>query len=81
MCGKENDITETIPVRSIKDLSHSAVEHLIAGQWEEGITKLKQCEAVVAKNLQPPILELTEAQIAVWKAMWLKYGNMKIVKL
>ena len=61
--------------------SDTNIEHLVKGRWNAGIDCVKTCDNLMNKHLSLPLLELTEAQIAIWKCMWLKYGNMKLVKM
>ena len=45
------------------------------------MAKAREVTAAVTRYASLPLLEVTEVQIAQWKAMWLLVGNMKPVKL
>lgn len=83
VCGHETQIETEVrsSISEIKAQSKLAIEHLVKGRWNAGINCVKTCDNLLNKHLSVPLLELTEAQIAIWKCMWLKYGNMKLVKM
>ena len=81
VCGHETDLAADLPLKAISRESEEAVAHLVKGDWEIGIRHVEKCHALIDKHLSLPMLELTEAHIAIWKCIWLKFGNMKLVKL
>jgi hypothetical protein len=81
ICGEETDIVRDVPLQKIKELSRYAVQYLLTGQWCSGIDTGVECHDLIQKHLSFPLLEMTEIQIAIWKCMWLKFGNIKLVKL
>lgn len=80
VCGKNTNIFDDIPLQQIKDASRGAVQRLLTGRWDEGIRMATECHDLVVRHLAFPVLEMTEVQIAIWKCMWLKIGNLKLVK-
>ena len=46
-----------------------------------GLKHLERCEHLVNRHLSMPCVELSDAQIDVWRCLWLKFGSMKLVKL
>ena len=83
VCGHETQIQSEVRecILEIKSYSKKAVELLVKGKWSAGIDCVKECDRLMNKHLALPLLELTEAQLAIWKCMWLKYGNMKLIKM
>ena len=57
------------------------MEDLVSGRWTSGMSLGKECHDLIRTHLSFPMLEMTEIQIAIWKCMWLKAGNMKLVKM
>ena len=53
----------------------------MVGNWISGMSDGVKCHDLVRKHLGFPMLEMTEIQIGIWKCMWLKAGNMKLVKM
>ncbi len=80
-CGTDTDVVRNVPLASIKSESSSAVSHLLSGRWRQGMEAAGRCQGLVEAHLSQPLLEVTEVQIAIWKCMWLKIGNMKTVKM
>ena len=78
-CGEEVDFDKVLSGLSL--LSKSSVASLIQGQWSLGLEDGVQCHDLVQKHFKDPILELTEVQIAIWKCMWIKVGNLRKVKI
>ena len=83
VCGHETQIETDVRacVSEIKAQSKLAIGHLVKGRWSAGIGCVKTCDSLMNKHLALPLLEVTEAQLAIWKCMWLKYGNMKLIKM
>ena len=66
---------------SIKRQVQVAVERLTSNQsWEAGLVDLQEAYRMLQK-LYPPLLELHNLHISVWKAIWTKCGNKKLSKL
>ena len=80
ICGGITDSISDIPLQSIKETSSKAVDYFVKGKWKEGLDLTKDLDQVVNKHFSSPVLEMVEAQVGIWKCMWLKYGNMKLVK-
>lgn len=80
-CGHETDLEKDIPLQSIKEESDKAQEHLQKGDLQIGLKHLERCEHLVNRHLSMPCVELSDAQIDVWRCLWLKFGSMKLVKL
>ena len=58
-----------------------AVDRLVRGDWRPGLEYGLKCSQLTDSHFGPPVLELAEVHIAMWKCMWLKAGNMKLVKM
>ncbi|TRY63413.1 hypothetical protein TCAL_02645 [Tigriopus californicus] len=80
MCGKQTDLQQDVPLSRIKELSKQSVEKFIQGLWEEGMVLGRECAELIEKHVHLPILELTDIQIGIWKCIWIKWGNLKLVK-
>ena len=83
VCGHETNIQAEVRacISEIKSESKAAIDHLVKGRWNAGMECVQSCDNLMNKHLAMPLLELAEAQIAIWKCMWLKYGNMKLIKM
>jgi hypothetical protein len=81
VCGAETDLASDIPLSDIKRLSREAVEALVRGRWRSGLEAAARCERLASKHLSLPLLEVADVQVAIWKAMWLKFGTMKLVRM
>ena len=83
VCGHETQIETEVRacITEIKAQSKQAIEHLVKGRWNAGTECVKNCDLLMHKHLSLPLLELADAQIAIWKCMWLKFGNMKLIKM
>lgn len=81
VCGSETDLGKDVPLKRIKEESKAAIDLLLKGQWSLGIEKVATCDRLVSKYFEGPTLEMAEAQVAIWKCMWLRFGNMRLVKL
>ena len=83
VCGHETNIQTEVRtcISEVKAQSNMAIDHLVKGRWNAGIECVKGYDRLMNKHLSLPLLEVAEAQIAIWKCMWLKYGNMKLVKM
>ena len=83
VCGHETLVETEVraSITEIKSHSKMAIDHLVKGRWNAGVECVKNCDRLMNQYLSLPLLELTEAQIAIWKCMWLKYGNMKLIKM
>ncbi len=68
-------------VGELKTLSQNAVNLLIHGSWNDGLEAAEESINFGLKHFSLPILEVSETQIAIWKCLWLKFGNMKQVKM
>ena len=65
----------------VKKQVQVAVERLTSNQdWEAGLAELQEAYRVL-QRLCPPLLELHNLHISVWKAIWTKCGNKKLSKL
>jgi len=71
-------------------ISNIILQALLAARWRAGLAYANKCASLAERHLgagdgktsfPPPPLELVEAQVAIWKCMWLKIGNMKRVKM
>merc|ERR1711915_218733 len=80
VCGMETNV-ENIPLDRIISSSKLA-ESLLSNEcnWNEGIKAAKDAQDIFDKWLVAPNLELCDTQISVWQAMWLIFGNKKIVQ-
>ena len=66
---------------NVKRQVQVAVERLTSNQsWEAGLEELHEAYRVL-ERLCPPLLELHNLHISVWKAIWTKCGNKKLSKL
>ena len=83
VCGHETLIETEVRtcVSEMKAESKKAIDFLVKGRWNDGIECAAKCDTLMRKHLSLPLLEITEAQIAIWKCLWLKYGNMKLIKM
>ncbi len=61
--------------------SKEAVDLLTHGKWKQGLAKADQLFEKVLQKSNMPLPEVAETQIAIWKCLWLKYGNTKQVKM
>ena len=80
ICGETSDLLKDIPIEAIKKMSSKAVESFVKGRWKEGLDLTRDLDQLVNKHFTHPVLEMVEAQVGIWKCMWLKYGNMRLVK-
>ncbi len=80
-CGGDTDVVRDVPLSAVKSESAAAVSHLLGGRWREGMAAAARCQGLVETHLSQPLQEVTEVQIAIWKCMWLKVGNMKTIKM
>ena len=80
ICGENTDLLNDVPIEKIKTISSKAVESLVKGRWKEGLDLTRDLDQLVTKHFSHPVLEMVEAQVGIWKCMWLKYGNMRLVK-
>ena len=83
VCGKVTNLKDQrhFPLNLIKETSSDSINHFVHGRWRQGMDKGIECRALVTKHLTVPVLELTEVEIAIWKCLWLKWGNLKKVQL
>ena len=59
----------------------AAVEKLTGGRdWDSALESLREAQTAMA-SLSPPLLELFQLHISVWKAIWILCGNKKLSKL
>ena len=59
----------------------AAVEQLTGGRdWGSALQSLREAQTALA-GLSPPLLELFQLHISVWKAIWIQCGNKKLSKL
>eukprot|EP00095_Tigriopus_kingsejongensis_P011484 maker-scaffold626_size122949-snap-gene-0.33 protein:Tk11484 transcript:maker-scaffold626_size122949-snap-gene-0.33-mRNA-1 annotation:"set and mynd domain-containing protein 4-like" len=80
LCGQETHILSDVPLPRVKELTIQAVDELVRGQWESGIEDGRECQRLIARHMELPVVEQTEVQIALWKSMWLQWGNLRLIK-
>ena len=81
VCGEVTNVNTDIPLAKLKELSDEAVNLLVHGKWKEGLEKTGATISLASKHFCPPVAEVVEAQIAIWKGLWFNCGNTKHVKL
>ena len=81
VCGQTTNLNSDIPLKDLKSESEAVVDLLTHGKWTRGLAETARLMDTASKHFCMPVSEVVEAQIAIWKCMWLRYGNMKHVKM
>jgi hypothetical protein len=81
VCGETTDFHKDIPLKALQEAASNATATLIKGKWTEGLEHAIIVESLATKHFAMPVLEVVDAQIAISKCMWLRYGSMRLIKM
>ena len=75
------DKREGLDLEAARRKVTAAVEQLTGSRdWGSALGSLREAQTALA-SLSPPLLELFQLHISVWKAIWILCGNKKLSKL